>query len=61
VTVQILEINASATIPVIELAVVEAPWSATVWKLSLLDALKDSVELGVVYVEGVVVTVIPLP
>ena len=57
VTVRVLEINASAAIPVIELAVVEAPGSAAVRKPSLLDALEDSVELGVAHVEGIVVTV----
>jgi hypothetical protein len=30
VTVRILEINAAAVIPIIELAVIEAPWSAAV-------------------------------
>ena len=57
VTVRLLEINASATIPVIELAVLKAPRSAAVCKPSLLDALEDSVEFGVIHMEGVVVTV----
>src|SRR5262245_62857431 len=56
VAVRVFEIDAAATIPVIELAVIEAPGGAAVSESGLLDALEDGVELGVVNVEGVVVT-----
>src|SRR5262245_45782771 len=56
VAVQVFEIDAAATVPVIELAVIEAPGGAAVCESRLLDALEDGVELGVVNVEGVVVT-----
>ena len=54
--VQVFEIDAAATVPVIELAVIEAPGGAAVCEPRLLDALEDGVELGIVNVEGVVVT-----
>ena len=57
VTVWVLEVNASAAIPVIELAVIETPRSAPICESSLFDAVEDRVELGVVYVEGVVVAI----
>src|SRR4029453_9634283 len=56
VAVRVLEIDAAATIPVIELAGIGAPGGAAVCESPLLDALEDGVELGVVNVEGVVVT-----
>ena len=54
--VWISEIDATAAVPVIEFAVVEAPGGAAVCEPRLLDALEDGVELGIADVEGVVVT-----
>ena len=55
--VRVFEIDAAATVPVIELAVIEAPGGAAICEPGLLDALEDGVELGIANVEGVVVTV----
>jgi len=56
VAVQILEINPAATVPIIELAVIEAPGGAAISEADLLDALEDGIELGIANVKGVVVT-----
>src|SRR5262249_10819567 len=55
VTVRVLEIDASAAVPVVELAVVQAPGSAAVRDAGRLDAAKDGIELRFADVEGVVV------
>src|SRR2546429_3226504 len=56
VSVRVLEIDAAAAAPIVELAVVEAPGRAAVAEARLLDAAEDSVELGVGNVEREVVT-----
>ena len=54
-TVGILEINASAAVPVIELAVVETPGSAAIGELGVAYPLEDCVEFGIADVKGIVV------
>jgi hypothetical protein len=56
VAVRVFEIDTAATVPVIELTVIEASRSAAVCEPSLLDAFEDGVELGIADMEGVVVT-----
>ena len=56
VAVRVLEIEAAATIPVIELAVIKTPGSAAVCEPSLFDALEDGIELVIANVESVVLT-----
>src|SRR5215472_12171216 len=51
----VAKIDAAAAVPVVELTVIEAPRCAAIGELRLLNAAEDSVELGVVDVEGVVV------
>jgi hypothetical protein len=55
VAVQIFEINPAATVPIIELAVIEAPGGAAISEADLLDPLEDGIELGIANVKGVVV------
>src|SRR5205085_8629325 len=52
VTVRVLEINASAAIPIVELAIVETPRSAAMRDLRLLDATENGIKLGIAHVEG---------
>src|SRR5205085_12026329 len=54
-TVRVLEINAAAAIPIVELAIVEAPRSAAIRDLRLLDATENGIKLGIAHVEGIVV------
>ena len=56
VVVQVFEINPAATVPIVELAVIEAPGGAAISEADLLDALEDGVELGIANMKGVVVT-----
>jgi hypothetical protein len=56
-SIQVLEVDASAAAPVVDSAVVEAPGSTTKGEPSLLDSTKDRVEFGVGHVKGVVVAV----
>src|SRR5262249_16001679 len=59
VTVRILEVDAAAAVPVVELAVIQAPGGAAVRNPRLLDTPQDCVELGLAHVEGVVVALKP--
>jgi len=56
-SIQILEVDASAATPIVEFAVVEAPGSAAERETSLLDPTEDRVELGVAHMKGVVVAI----
>src|SRR5262245_29764259 len=56
VAVRVFEINPSTTVPIIELAVIEAPGGAAISEADLLYALEDGVELGIANVKGVVLT-----
>ena len=51
-SVRIAEIDAAAAAPVVELAVFEAPWRATVSDFLSLDAAQDGVEFAVVDMES---------
>ncbi len=53
--VKVAEIDAAATVPVIELTIVEAPWCAAIHEVRLANAAQDGIELGITDVEGVVV------
>jgi hypothetical protein len=53
--VRIAKIDAAAAVPVIEVAVLEAPLCAAVGELRLANAAEDGIELGIADVEGVVV------
>ncbi|MBU6461347.1 MAG: hypothetical protein KGI99_04565 [Bradyrhizobium sp.] len=53
--IRVAKIDAAATVPVIELAVLEAPRCAALCELRLANAAEDGIELGVTDVEGVVV------
>jgi hypothetical protein len=53
--VRVAKIDAAAAVPVVELTVVEAPRCAAIGELRLPNAAEDSIELGITYVEGVVV------
>src|SRR5437879_1781468 len=54
VAVRVLEVDASAAVPIVELAVVETPGRAAVSDAGFLHAAEDCVEFGVAHVEGVV-------
>src|SRR5262249_43562140 len=56
VAVQIFEIYPATTVPIIKLAVIEAPGRPAISKAGLLYALEDGVELDIANVKGVVVT-----
>src|SRR5580658_11328685 len=56
VAVGIAEIDAAAAVPVVELAVVEAPRRAAESDLGFLDTAEDGVELGLADVECVMMT-----
>src|SRR5215472_10290036 len=56
VAVRVLEVKASTAVPIIELAVIEAPWCAAVGQTGLLDAGEDVVGVGVAHVERIVMT-----
>ena len=53
--VRVAKIDAAAAVPVVELTVVEAPRCAAIDQLRLANAAQNSIELGIVDVEGVVV------
>src|SRR5215469_1897834 len=53
--VRVAKIHAASAVPVVELTVVEAPRCAAIGELSLPNAAEDSIEFGIVDVEGVVV------
>jgi|SRR6516165_5165694 len=53
--VRVAKIDAAAAVPIIELTVVETPRCAAVRQLRLANAAQNSIELGIVDVEGVVV------
>jgi hypothetical protein len=53
--IKVAKIDAAATVPVVELTVVEAPRCAAIGELRLANAAEDGIELGVADVEGVVV------
>jgi len=52
VSVRIAEIDAAAAVPVVELAVFEAPWRAAVSDFLSLDAAQDGVEFAVADMES---------
>ena len=54
-TIRILEIYASTAIPIVELAIVEAPRSAAIGETGFLHASEDGVEFGLAHMEGVAV------
>src|SRR5215468_4310449 len=54
-TVRVAKIDAAATVPVVELTVVEAPRRAAIGELRLANAAEDGIELGIADMEGVVV------
>src|SRR5712691_5702090 len=54
VAVRVLEVDAPAAVPIVELAVVETPRRAAVSDAGFLHAAEDCVEFGVAHVEGVV-------
>ena len=54
-SVGVLKIDAAAAVPIVELAVFEAPGRAAEGDFRLLDAVEDSVELAVADMESVVV------
>src|SRR5260370_36406063 len=56
VAVGIAEIDAAAAVPVVELAVVEAPRRAAENDLGFLDAAEDGVELGLADMKRVMMT-----
>src|SRR5690348_18268757 len=53
--VRVAKIDAAAAVPVVQLAIVQAPRRAAIGELRLADAAEDSIELGIADVEGVVV------
>src|SRR5580765_4767205 len=53
--IRVAKIDATAAVPVVELAVVEAPRCAAIDELRLANAAEDGIELGIADVEGVVV------
>ena len=53
--VEVAKIDAASAVPVVELAVVEAPRCAAIDELRLANAAEDGIELGIADVEGVVV------
>ena len=55
-TVRVFEGDASATIPIVQLAVIEAPRSAAKTKAGLFYTRKDGVEFGIAHVKGVMIT-----
>src|SRR5215208_5698073 len=57
VAVRILEIEAAAAVPVVELGIGKAPWRAAEGQSGSLDAIKDRVELRVADVERIVMAV----
>jgi hypothetical protein len=56
VAVRILEIDAAAAIPIVELAIVQAPRRAAVGKPRLFDAVENGIEFGIVHVERIMMT-----
>src|SRR5215472_4929522 len=54
--VRVLEVHATAAIPVVELAVLQAPRCAAIGETRIAYPAKDGVEGGVVEVEGIVMT-----
>jgi hypothetical protein len=54
--VMVAKIDAAASVPVVELTVVEAPRCAAIGELRLANAAEDRIELGIADVEGIVVT-----
>src|SRR5258708_39058596 len=54
--VGIAEIDPAAAVPVVELAVVEAPRRAAERDLGFLDAAEDGVELGLAHMKSVMMT-----
>src|SRR3954462_4453717 len=53
--VRVAKIEAAASVPVVELTVVQAPRRAAIGELRLANACEDGVELAIADVEGVVV------
>src|SRR6266436_6254044 len=53
VAVVVLEIEATAAIPIVELSVFKAPGPASEGEPSVLDSLQDRVEFGVAYVKRI--------
>ena len=51
----VTKIDAAAAVPVVEIAIVEAPRGAAIGELRLANALKDRIEFGIVDVERVMV------
>src|SRR5690242_21821857 len=53
--VRVAKIDTATAVPVVELAVVEAPRCTAVGELRLADAAEDGIELGIADMEGVMV------
>ncbi|WP_208610718.1 hypothetical protein [Bradyrhizobium shewense] len=53
--VRIAKIDAATAVPVVELTIVETQWCAAIGELRLANAAEHGIELGIAYVEGVVV------
>jgi hypothetical protein len=54
-TVRVAKIDAAAPVPVVELAVLEAPRCAAISESRLANATEDGIELGIADVESIVV------
>lgn len=53
VAVEVLEIEAAAAIPIVELSVIESPGAAAEGESGGFDPLQDGIELGVTHVKGI--------
>ena len=56
VPIRVLKVETSATVPVVDLAIIEAPRSAAVGQPRFQDALENVIKLGVAHVKGKMMT-----